>query len=221
MSRPRLRFALLALLPVLGVLPAFALLPARAVAQDKPATPVQETEEEKKERETRRACAVALCSTLHNRKPDTGDVTCSVRKTWQKEHLTKVLSKGGLSWPWGNARCSTDLKFDRATLIKAMSEKTYEAQFPQHEVACELDREAEKYQVKMQIHPKVTFTEGKAVKATMNWGKIDAPTLAKSALWSATAADNTFGVLQSTVVEDINDFIQNKCTEVKEEWQGK
>ena len=33
--------------------------------------------------------------------------------------------------------------------------------------------------------------------------------LAKSALWSATAADNTFGVLQSTVVEDIN------------EWQGK
>ena len=64
MSRPRLRFALLALLPVLG-LPAFALLPVRAVAQDKPATPVQETEEEKKDRETRRACAVALCSTLH------------------------------------------------------------------------------------------------------------------------------------------------------------
>src|SRR5215212_2794312 len=101
MSRLRLRFALLAFLPVLGVLPAFA--------QDKPATPVQETEEEKKDRQTRRACAVALCSTLHNRKPDTGDVACSVRKTLYKDHLTKILSKGGLSWPWGNARCSTDL----------------------------------------------------------------------------------------------------------------
>ncbi len=55
----------------------------------------------------------------------------------------------------------------------------------------------------------------------MNWGKIEAPMLAKSALWSATAADNTFGVLQSTVVEDINDFIQNKCEDVKAEWQGK
>jgi hypothetical protein len=217
MSNVRLRMALLGL----SLLPACTLLPLRALARDKPAATVQETEEEKKERETRRACAVALCSTLRNGKPDSGDITCSVRKTWYKEHLTKILSKGGLSWPWGNAHCSTDLKFDRATLVKAMSEKDYEAQFGQHEVACELDREAEKYQVKLQIQPKVTFSGGKAVKANMNWGKIEAPTLAKSALWSATAADNTFGVLQGTVVEDINDFIQNKCEDVKAEWQGK
>ena len=38
-------------------------------------------------------------------------------------------------------------------------------------------------------------------------------------LWSATAADNTFGALQSTVVEDVNDFIGTKCLEVKDEWQ--
>jgi len=217
MSRVSLRLALL----VLGVLPA-SVLPMRALAQDKPAaTTVPETEEEKKEREVRRACAVAWCSTLHNRKPDTGDVSCSVRKTWRKEHITKVLAKGKLSWPWGDARCSTELKFDRATLVKAMSEKNYDAQFPEHQVSCELDREAEKYQVKLNIQPKVTFADGKAVKAVMNWGKIEAPMLAKSALWSATAADNTFGVLQSTVVEDINDFIQNKCEDVKAEWQGK
>jgi len=217
MSGVSLRLALL----VLGVLPA-SVLPMRALAQDKPAaTTVPETEEEKKEREVRRACAVALCSTLHNRKPDTGDVSCSVRKTWRKEHITKVLAKGKLSWPWGDARCSTELKFDRATLVKAMSEKNYDAQFPEHQVSCELDREAEKYQVKLNIQPKVTFADGKAVKAVMNWGKIEAPMLAKSALWSATAADNTFGVLQSTVVEDINDFIQNKCEDVKAEWQGK
>jgi len=217
MCRVSLRLALL----VLGVLPA-SVLPMRALAQDKPAaTTVPETEEEKKEREVRRACAVALCSTLHNRKPDTGDVSCSVRKTWRKEHITKILAKGKLAWPWGDARCSTELKFDRATLVKAMSEKNYDAQFPEHQVSCELDREAEKYQVKLNIQPKVTFADGKAVKAVMNWGKIEAPMLAKSALWSATAADNTFGVLQSTVVEDINDFIQNKCEDVKAEWQGK
>jgi hypothetical protein len=213
---PKLRppYALLAL----ALLPAVT-LPLPSVAQDKPA--VQETEEEKKERETRRVCAISLCSTLHNKKPATGNVTCSVQKTWHKEHLTKILSKGGLSWPWGNARCSSDLKFDRAILIKAMSEKEYEAQFETHDVTCELDRDAEKYQVKLQIHPKVTFVDGKAVKATLNWGNIEAPTLAKSALWSVTAADNSFNVLQGTVVEDINDFIQNKCAEVKDEWQGK
>ena len=55
----------------------------------------------------------------------------------------------------------------------------------------------------------------------MNWGKIEAPTLAKSALWSITAADNTFGLLQSIAVDDINEFVTTKCMEVKDEWQGK
>ena len=97
----------------------------------------------------------------------------------------------------------------------------FEAQFDKHDIRCELEGEKEKYEVKLQIQPKVTFKQGKAVKASLNWGKIEAPKLAKTALWSATAADNSFGVLQSTVVDDINDFIQTKCMEVKEEWQGK
>ncbi len=188
----------------------------------KPATTsAPETEEEKKERETRRHCAVALCSTLHNHKPDTGDVTCNVQKTWRKEILTKMLERGKVTWPWGNARCTTDLKFDRATLVKSMTLPEFEAQFDKHDISCQLDGETEKYDIKLQIQPKVTFKQGKAVKATLNWGKIEAPKLAKTALWSATAADNSFGVLQGIVVEDINEFIHTKCMEAKEEWQDK
>ena len=155
-----------------------------------------ETEEEKKERETRKACAVALCSTLHNHKPHTGDVTCNVQKTWRKEVLVKIMERGKVTWPWGNARCISDLKFDRATLVKGMTEPEFEAQFDKHDIRCELEGEKEKYEVKLQIQPKVTFKQGKAVKASLNWGKIEAPKLAKTALWSATAADNSFGVLQ-------------------------
>ena len=66
--------------------------------------------------------------------------------------------------------------------------------------------------------PKVTFANGKATKAALNWGAIEAPTLVKGAMWTATATDNTFNVLQSTVVENINDFIGPKCDEVKDEW---
>ena len=75
--------------------------------------------------------------------------------------------------------------------------------------------------IKLKIAPKVTFKQGKAIKASLNWGKIDAPRLAKSALWSATAADNAFGILQNTLVEDVNRFIESRCMEVKEAWQGK
>jgi hypothetical protein len=207
----------------LTVLAALGTVPTTSPAQESKAATASapETEEEKQEREVRKVCAVALCSTLHKHKPETGDVTCSVRKTWRKELLNKIMSKGKISWPWGFARCTGDLKFDRAMLIKAMKEPQFEAQFEKHDIRCELEGEKETYEVKLEIHPKVTFKDGKAVKASLNWGKIEAPKLAKTALWSATAADNSFGVLQSTVVEDINDFIQTRCMEVKEAWQDK
>ncbi len=207
----------------LAALATLATLPSIAPARDPKAAAASapETDEEKKEREVRRVCAVALCSTLHKHRPATGDVTCSVQKTWRKEVLVKIMSKGKITWPWGYARCIGDLKFDRSMLVKAMTEPQFEAQFDKHDIRCELEAEKEKYDVKLQIHPKVTFQQGKAVKASLNWGKIEAPRLAKTALWSATAADNSFGVLQNTVLDDINDFIQTKCMEVKEEWQGK
>ena len=100
---------------VLLALSLLAALPPLSRAQDPKAvtTGAPETEEEKQEHASRRQCAVALCSTLHNHKPDTGDVTCNVQKTWRKEVLVKILSKGKVTWPWGYARCMTDLKFDR------------------------------------------------------------------------------------------------------------
>lgn len=212
------------LLAAAAALGAVMALPNPSRAQDPKAATAAgapETEEEKKEREIRRVCAVKVCSTLYNRTPADGHVACSVQKTWRKELIAKIMARGKVTWPWGGARCTGDLKLDRAILIKSMTEKEFEAQFDKHDLRCELEGESERYEVKLEIHPKVTFKDGKAVKAKLNWGKIDAPRLAKSALWSATAADNSFGVLQSLVVDDINDFIQTKCMEVKEEWQGK
>ena len=210
-------------LATLVALTAMAALPTTLSAQSSKTAVVSspESEDERKDRESRRVCAIAVCSTLHNQRPAAGDVACSVRKTWRKEVLVKILSRGKIGWPWGDARCVGELKLDRATLIRGMTEPEFEAQFDKHDIRCELEAEKEKYEVTLQIHPKVTFSRGKAVKAKLNWGKIEAPKLAKTALWSATAADNSFGVLQSIVVDDINDFIQTKCMEVKEEWQGK
>jgi hypothetical protein len=210
-------------LAALMVFAALAALPATKAAQEAKTAAVSapESAEEKQEREIRKVCAIAVCSTLHKRKPASGEVTCRVQKTWRKDRIVEIMSRGRITWPWGDARCMGNLKLDRAILIKGMTEPEFEAQFDKHEIRCQLEAEKEKYDVRLEIHPKVTFKHGKAVKAKLNWGKIDAPKLAKTALWSATAADNSFGVLQSIVVDDINDFIQTKCMEVKEEWQGK
>ena len=58
------------------------------------------------------------------------------------------------------------------------------------------------------------FENGKAVKAEMNWGSIEAPLLAKTAIWSATAVDANFSVIANGVVKEINAFLTDKCKEV-------
>ncbi len=48
----------------------------------------------------------------------------------------------------------------------------------------------------------------------MGWGTIEAPILAKSAIWSATAVDANFSVIANNVVSEINSFLFEKCKEV-------
>lgn len=195
--------------------------PAAAQAP-KPADPAVDvlTPAEIAEREARKACKVEICSAFHLRKPEGPDIACNVLKSWRKEQLQKMIERAKVSWPWGPAKCVADIKLKRADLIKAMGDKSYIAQLDTHEVNCEVDREKEApAKISFSFAPKVTFEVGKATKASLNWGKIDAPTLVKGAMWTATATDNTFNVLQSTLVEDINEFISAKCIEVKEEWK--
>lgn len=180
------------------------------------------TPEEVKEREARKSCKVAICAAFRNRKPDGGDISCNVIKSWRKEQLSQMVEKAKVSWPWGRVKCTAPINLKRDMLIKAMTEPAYEATLDKHMVVCEVEREKDgNAEIKFDFTPKVRFEKGKATKATLNWGTIDAPTLVKGAMWTATATDNTFNVLQSTVVEDINDFIDNKCDEVKDELAGK
>lgn len=188
---------------------------AGAAAQEPELTP-----EEVAERESRKACKVAICDAFHNRKAGS-DISCNIVKTWRKEQLEKMISKAKVSWPWGRVQCTADLKLKRDVLIKAMTEPKHEATLDTHSVKCQVEREKDKADINFDFAPTITFEAGKATKAALNWGKIEAPTLVKGAMWTATATDNTFNVLQNTVVDDINDFIGKKCMEVKEDWQGK
>jgi hypothetical protein len=177
------------------------------------------TPEEIAEREGRKACKVAICAAFHQKKAEGADISCSVLKSWRKEQLQKMVERAKVSWPWGKVKCVADVRLKRADLVKAMTEATYISEIGKHEVNCEVERENEgPSKISFAFNPKVTFTNGKATKASLNWGTIEAPTLVKGAMWTATATDNTFNVLQSTLIEDINDFIGPKCDEVKDEW---
>lgn len=194
--------------------------PKPGEAAAKPAE-VELTAEEKAERDGRKACKAAICSAFHNRKPG-DDIACSVLKSFRKEQLDKMLSKAKASWPWGKVTCSTDVKLKRDVLMRALTDDKVEAKLDTHHVVCTIERGSEPpAEIKVDFAPKVTFEKGKAVKAQLNWGKLEAPTLVKAAMWPATATDNTVNALGGTLVEDINDFIGPKCMDVKSDWENK
>ena len=191
-----------------------------AVAEEKEAVKLDPELEQilAEEKANRRDCKIKICDILRNKSPEGDDIACSVTKTWPKPDLDKIMSKGRVSWPWGHTRCEADINVKRATLIAAMSEKNYEAKFDEHKVDCEIERkkEGETYAFKISVKPTVTFEDGKAKKVVLNWGDLEAPTIAKGVIWPATGLDNKLNIFGGEVVDMINSFATTKCDEVKE-----
>lgn len=180
------------------------------------------TKEELAEKDARKACKVDICAAFRNPAARGSDISCAVMKSWRKEQLVKMVAKMKVTWPYGPVRCTSQVQLKRDDLVKAVTQDKHTAQLGKHAVSCSLDSEkADAKEIKFEFSPKVAFEKGKAVSAKMNWGKIEAPALIKSAMWTATAADNTVNMLSGTLIEDINDFIGSKCDEVKDEWQAR
>jgi hypothetical protein len=169
-----------------------------------------------------RAEKVDICKAFRAPNSEGKDIACNVVKSWRKEQLGKLVGKLKVSWPYAAVRCTSAVTMKHADLVKAMTEDKLVLQLDKHTVSCVVERDKDgPTDIKFDFSPKVTFEKGKATKAAINWGKIEGPALIKGALWTATAADNTVNLLSSTLVEDINDFIDKKCDEVKDQWAAK
>ncbi len=176
------------------------------------------TPEEKAEKEARKACKIKLCAIFATKDPAGEDVACDIVKTWRQEDITKMLG-GKVDWPWGTAVCQSKLELARAPLAKAMSEPAYEVVVPTQKVRCTLEQKekGEPYVVEIAIAPKVSFENGKAVKAELNWGEASAPMLVYALIYAGTGLDNSTNILGGEVVRMVNEFTGRKCGEVKNE----
>jgi len=177
------------------------------------------TPEEKAEKAQRRVCKIQICSIFSSKDPAGADIDCAIVKTWREEDIASMLSGGKLSWPWGKARCTTQLKLKRSMLAAAASEEGTTAKLDKHTISCSLDlkSDGDTYDVKVDITPEVTFKGGKATEGRLNWGTVDAPMLAYSVIWPGAALDNSVNILQGPLVEMINELMGRKCGEVKDQ----
>ncbi len=169
-----------------------------------------------KEKEDRKACKIEICKAFAA--PSEGAaISCAVTKTWLGAEIQAGYLRDKLTWPWGHAQCSANIELDRKAIKDAALQPSATIKLKKHEIACKLDskdpKEGVAYDLKLTIEPTVTFDHGKATKVEMGWGSIQAPILAKSAIWSATAVDANFNVISSGFVTENNNFLGEKCKE--------
>ena len=194
-----------------------ALLLSAAAAEETPPVPPELEARIAKEKDDRKACKIEICKAFAA--PSEGaPITCTVTKTWLAAEIQAGFLRDKLSWPWGNARCVANIELDRKAIKEAALQPSATIKLKKHDISCKLDskdpKEGTAYDLKLSIEPAVTFQGGRAIKADMGWGSIEAPILAKSAIWSATAVDANFSVISSGVVKQINNFLSEKCKEV-------
>lgn len=179
------------------------------------------TPEERAEKEARKACKIEICDIIATKEPNGPNVSCDVKKTWRATEIVKMLG-GRIDWPWGRAVCESSLLLERASLAKAMSASRAKMQLKKLTVACALHREDGKpYVVEVELSPEVAFENGKATKATVNWGDVSAPMLIYPVLYAGTSLDNSANVLGPEVVGLVNTFATESCAEVKDELPGR
>jgi hypothetical protein len=176
------------------------------------------TPEERAEKQARKACKIKICDILATRDPQGDDVSCDIVKTWRESDITKMLG-GRFEWPWGKAVCQSKLDIKREQLVNAMTQANFEVALPEQKVSCTLAQksEGEPYAVGVSIAPKVTFENGKAVSARLNWGEAKAPMLAYALIYAGTGFDNSTNVLGPEVVRMVNEFTGRKCKRIKDD----
>jgi hypothetical protein len=103
-----------------------------------------------------------------------------------------------------------------------MSEARHKVVTDSQTVRCALHQNGgEPYVVEIALAPRVTFENGKATEAEINWGDVSAPMLIYPLLYAGTSLDNSANVLGPEVVRMVNEFTGKECAKVKDELPGR
>jgi len=179
------------------------------------------TPEEQAEKAAREACKIEICDILETRESNGPDVSCDIGWTWHESEIADALGDK-VDWPWGKLVCQSQIKLGRATLAEAMGAPRYKAITDTQTVRCALyHKDGKPYVVELALAPEVTFKNGKAIKGTVNWGRVTAPSAIYALLYAATSLDNSTNILGQEVVRQVNKFVGEDCASVQHKLPGR
>ena len=159
-----------------------------------------------------KTCERRLCTMVLGRQPTGPDLACNVGKTWDRDTLKKGESSS-VSWGFGDARCTVDLKLSRADLVGALTAPKYTVVIPEHEVRCIVEQDGKARPVVARLAPKLKFKDGKADKIWLNLGDVSGPTAVKATVNLAASLEDTLGIFHRSMLKSVNRFLHTKCGE--------
>lgn len=157
------------------------------------------------------SCEEKLCRQILDKSPPKGMLRCDLGKTWGGEDLNKGAQTKSMSWGFGDAQCSVDLKVNRQDILKALTEPKYEFSVNPHEVACTVETSEGTKPLKASLAPKIKFEGGKAKKVWIKLKDIDGPEPLSSFVWTTAKLEDSIGIFHSEMIKQINKFIYQKC----------
>jgi len=191
-----------------------SLLSAATLSLSLIASPVFALEENPNEEIDLKACEKNLCEMILSKETTGNDLSCAISKTWAKEKIEKGAStKSGLSWGFGDARCTLDLAAKRDNIVSSLTKPEHKLEMQSHNVKCEIEQgeKREVTTIKVALAPKVAFKNGKATKAELNITKVEAPTVIKAVITGADWIEKNLGLFHGEMIEEINKFVAKKC----------
>ncbi|MEZ5817333.1 MAG: hypothetical protein R3D44_09645 [Hyphomicrobiaceae bacterium] len=171
-------------------------------------------EEPKGEKEALKACERRFCDLVVRKGPSKGDFTCGLSKTWAKAELKEGSSAGKISWGFGDARCSVDLKLARADIVSALNDSKATLHFPEHAVSCVIERDKGPSNVSATLAPKAELEGGRVKKVWVNLKKVEGPGAIKGLAYTAAKLEDKLGIFHRPLVKSINKFLHEKCPKV-------
>lgn len=193
-----------------GTYTRFGRLAAALAALAALALPAFALEEPPGEMPALKACEKRLCTMILDKSAKGDDLKCDVQKTWAKSSLEGGESKG-VSWGFGDARCSVNLKLGRADIVAALTKPKHTVFIPAHEVNCVIEREGQVKPLTAKVAPKLVFKGGKADKVWINLESIDGPADVKSTIWTAAKLEDSIGIFHRPMIKSINKFMHSQC----------
>jgi hypothetical protein len=155
-------------------------------------------------------CDRRLCTILLKQEVTGDDLKCDLTKTWARATI-KGADSPGLTWGFGDARCTAHVRITRAALVTALTAKNYKLWVPAHTAECVVEQSGQMKTIKATLAPKIEFKNGRVEKIWVNLQSMEGTSSITGLLSAGANLIDSTGLFHGQMVKEANKYIYTQC----------